>query len=474
MQRRAVDSQLERRFVSAMVSSEAFLAGAVAILRPEWIDKPIIRRIAEWCLDHYRQYRKPPSRAIRDVFAAWADTVDDEMEIAATRDLLSEISRREETINVAYLLDQFRGYLLHRRLERLRESVGGHLSRGDTSAALEEVGGFRADDLSPSPGVDVLRDRRIWRQVFADLPEPLIHFPGDAGQFFGSDLARDCLLAIQGPSKRGKSFWCIEYVVRALRERRRVAFFQLGDLSLRQVMLRLASRLAMRPIWNNDCGRIRVPVGIDVEGEEVVVRRRLHRVRYPVSLGFAIQACRRFTAGHGHGKGLYLMLSVHANSSITVAGIDGILRRWEQEKGFVADVIVLDYADILAPESARKEERHAVNDTWKALRRLSQERHALVITPTQAKASSFDARLLSMKHFSEDNRKLAHVTGMIGLNQTPEEKEQEVMRLNWIVRREAEFHVARCLYVAQCLRLGRAFCYGSFSHGDRDARDRDI
>ena len=46
----------------------------------------------------------------------------------------------------------------------------------------------------------------------------------------------------------------------------------------------------------------------------------------------------------------------------------------------IPDVIIVDYADILAPEDTRQsEKRHQVDETWKALRRLSQEWHALVI-----------------------------------------------------------------------------------------------
>jgi hypothetical protein len=67
-----------------------------------------------------------------------------------------------------------------------------------------------------------------------------------------------------------------------------------------------------------------------------------------------------------------------------------------------------------------------------------------------------------MGHFSENKAKMAHVTGMIGLNQTPQEKRDGIMRLNWVVLREYEFDTDRCLFVAQCLPLARPFCCASF------------
>ncbi len=51
---------------------------------------------------------------------------------------------------------------------------------------------------------------------------------------------------------------------------------------------------------------------------------------------------------------------------------------------------------------------------------------------------------------------------MIGLNQTMEEKDKGIFRLNWIVRREAEFSEYRCLNVASCLALARPYVVGCF------------
>jgi hypothetical protein len=51
-------------------------------------------------------------------------------------------------------------------------------------------------------------------------------------------------------------------------------------------------------------------------------------------------------------------------------------------------------------------------------------------------------------NFSEDRRKLDHVTGMIGINQRPEEEENEVVRLNWVNRREEKAPERKVVYVA--------------------------
>ena len=61
---------------------------------------------------------------------------------------------------------------------------------------------------------------------------------------------------------------------------------------------------------------------------------------------------------------------------------------WEKQDGFVPDLIVVDYADLIVPES-RGEFRHQQNEIWKGLRRLSQEKgEPLVITASQSDAKS--------------------------------------------------------------------------------------
>jgi hypothetical protein len=148
----------------------------------------------------------------------------------------------------------------------------------------------------------------------------------------------------------------------------------------------------------------------------------------------------------------YLQVSTHPNRSITVGGVraelDDLVRR-----GWIPDVVVIDYADILKPPPGYSESRDAVNANWMEMRRMSQELHCCVVTATQANAASFKADRLEMSHFAEDNRKFAHVTAMYGINQTTPQKANQVQRLNALVVREDEFVTTNEVWVAGCLGL---------------------
>jgi len=137
-----------------------------------------------------------------------------------------------------------------------------------------------------------------------------------------------------------------------------------------------------------------------------------------------------------------------------------LLALWEKQDNFIPDIIIIDYADILLADAdcLKMDLRNQQNKIWQRLRRLSQEKHCLVVTATQADAASFESRTLKLHNFSEDKRKFGHCTSMYGINQDdPEEKELRVMRLNELVIREGASSTFRQVRLLQCLEMGRPF-----------------
>lgn len=471
MRRRKVEGGMERQFCIALIASKPFLAITAAALDVEAIESPVFRTIARWCTRYHRQYGEAPGASIEPLYHTWAEKEEDKDTVEAVHDLLESLSDQYETagdINVPYLTDQLSRYLGLQRAARLRDTLDDAILNGNAEATIEAVNEFSTVDLGARTGADALNDREMVDRIFGEQLEPLLFFPNDAGRFLNYAFTPDTLVGVQGPEKRGKTFWCIEFAVRALRARNKVAFFEVGDLSESQLMRRFGVRWSAHPLLKKYCGEIEVPrtlvrrTGDDNDEERVVVGRSKTMIcNTPLTPRSFLRGRRKFKKQCRVPRNKpYLMTSVHPNTSINVHGIESILQRWEYELDFVPDIIIVDYADILLPESNKHDARDEVNDTWKALRRLSQERHCCVIVPTQADADSYKRETMGMANFSEDKRKLAHVTGMLGLNQTPEEKDRGVMRLNWIVLRESPFSSRQCLHVGQCLPLSRAFCCG--------------
>jgi len=129
------------------------------------------------------------------------------------------------------------------------------------------------------------------------------------------------------------------------------------------------------------------------------------------------------------------------------------LSQLENERGIVPDVIIVDYADIMAA-GVKAEYRHQIDYIWKMLRALAQERNALVITASHSNKSTFN-KDMSQEDVSEDARKLNHVSCMIGLNQRNEDKALGIMRVIALAQRHDAFNPGSEVVVLYDYNTGR-------------------
>lgn len=179
----------------------------------------------------------------------------------------------------------------------------------------------------------------------------------------------------------------------------------------------------------------------------------------PLTWRQAYKAAKRFTKS---ARGRF-RISTHPNDSISVRGIQSVLASWEAQDGWVPDVIVIDYADILEaePGAEKQEERHKQNTRWKALKRMAQERHALVITASQADTKAYTAKRMRMGNFTEDRRKNDQINAMIGMTQTAAQKRHGIILFNNVLIRQGDYDETTQIGILQCLQRGQPLL-GSF------------
>jgi hypothetical protein len=411
--------------------------------------------VGGWAVKFVLKYGKPAGRSIENVFRSWSAANDRDKEQVALVDRflagLSDEWERAAEINSEHVVDLAGRHFRQVALARLSEEIQGDLDMGDPDRAAERVAGFGRIELGMGSPIDVLRDDAAIQAVFEEAGDPpLIEWPGAAGEFFGRAMERDSFVAFLGPEKRGKTFWLIETAWRAMQQRKRVLFLEVGDMSERQIMRRFMVRAARRPFRS---GTVLKPTAIsrNDDGALAVEREELNFDR-DMSKHDAQRACEKLTRGRTEPN---LRLSVHSVGSMSVDGIRMMLKDMEQD-GWTPDVVCLDYADLLDMGDA-KEKRHAIDKAWGGLRGLSQDFHLAMVTATQADSASYAKAVLTMENFSESKLKNAHTTGIVGLNQTREEREQGAIRLNWVVLRENEsgFTEYKCVGVAECRPLAR-------------------
>jgi len=457
------DGKVARQILTAMIVDPTTIAHIAAIWDKELFKSQWCNLVGGWCVSYFERYGKPPGKAIESRFESWASKRRDEDTVKLVERFLAGLSDEYEThaadINPQYVIDQAAEHFNEVRARRLIERVGDDLEGGDGLKALERIAKFGHVQVGTVHGIDVLRDTDAIRKSFDQESEVLLKYPGALGNFFADAFSRDSFVSFMGPEKRGKTWWLIDVAWRAMLQRRRVAFFSVGDMSQGQMMRRFQVRAARRPMRPKV---VKYPIAIDHELSSpfAIVEREDREYAEPMTWKQGNAAFAKVLE-KTKSKSTLLRLACYPNSSINVAGLSSVLTVWENS-GWIPDLIVIDYADILQNPPGYADSRDATNATWKHLRRLSQERHCCVVTATQANAGSYRAETMDMANFSEDKRKLAHVTGMVGINSTVDEKESGLQRLNWIVLRESEFNTTRCVHVAGCFDIGNPAVHSIF------------
>lgn len=497
------DIYIERKICIGFITSTDYLQQIRDLWDPRWMESDTARLLTSWCVEYFDKYNKAPGRDIEGVYTEKLREGLPSDNGEWIEEILNSLSEEyRQTGTDPYQVDLAKKYFQERHLKLLVEDAGYELEKGNAPLAEEMLSGFTPlvqDDISTiNPFSPAVRSRI--EKAFAEREKPLIRFPKALGQFWNAELIRGGFVAIMGAEKRGKTFMLIDIALRGVRSGNKVAFFQAGDMTELQQLRRFGIYLAGRsdqerycgPLWvptadclhhqlnecdreqrEDDCGRIfDKPEDITYEGILSAVgqypdHKPCYNCRWmkgspwfeqrpahqPLVWNDAYRHLRQF----GKKYNAAFRMSTHANETLSVSGIKSYLSTWEKREGFIPDIVIIDYADILAADAdiSRLDFRHQQNRTWQRLRKLSEEHNCLVVTVTQIKATGYKKPLLTLDDFSEDKRKYAHVTAMYGLNQTPEEKRIGLMRINELVVREADFDSMRPVTILQRLQMGR-------------------
>lgn len=462
---------IERQVLIGMLVNDTVLARVASTWHPGMFASRWSNIVANWAIDHHRKYEKAPGKDIRGYFDRWAENNRDTDTVELAESFISSLSNeysQSESISVEYIIDLAGQHFNKIRILKLADDLQADVDVGELDKAISRVTTFNRVEMGAGSGVDLFNDREAVMSTFSQgVKDVLIHYPSALGSFFQDTLERDGFVCFVGPQKSGKSWWLIDLAWRAMIKRRKVAFFEIGDLSEWQIKERFLTRAARSPVrsptgtWPCTIpfpAMINPPPNLH-EGErrpdsyraEVVLEDRVFDA--PLDGETAWRHCEEVMRTQVRSKDSYFKLACYQNLSVNVTGIRSTLDSW-QLSGWTPDVIIIDYADNLSPVDHRKDVRDQVNETWKHLRAISQSFHCLLVTASQVNAAGFGKYWLDRSNFSEDNRKLSHVTAMVGINMTAAEKEVGLHRLNYIVRREGEFSSRKGVHVASCLSLG--------------------
>lgn len=400
--------------------------------------------VASLAIQHYRDYGTPPGDRLSHIFEDWArTTVSSDAIIESIEKFLIGLSDESRDDPPEYILDLAGKHFNKVRMLQTVDAIRDDLEREDVEIAEDRLAKHRHVNLGAGEFVEQAKDAEVWIEAYERQHEiPLVYYHGQLGDFFGSAFQRGRLFAFTAPDKTGKTSWLVDFTYRALRNRNRVAFFDCGDGSKEEFTKKLGARATCKPVFDTTCN---YPTSWE---KELEFEERTIVAHDPLEAFQKLRAdCKSADA---------LRSSFHPSSTVSAADIDGLLEQWSAEDDWRPDVLVIDYADILAGMGKGKDDLSEIDETWKRLRRISQERHCLVITATQSSSLAYgdESGLITKKHFSGRKTKNAHVSGMIGINVTDEERSKGMARINRFAWRHGKHSEKEYVRVVGCYDIG--------------------
>ncbi len=446
MKRESIDLSEERNLVTHAIVSSDYLREIEPILDPRFLQSDYAKMIIGWVKDYWERYKKAPGEDIQGIARQMLRTVPNEDTADNITEFLQSLSDAYEAPhNIQYAVSQGETYLRIRNLERLKKQIDQAVIAGQPDKGENALANFARVGRTGSGAIDILRDSGAIAQAFLDTEEYLFRFPGLLGEVIG-DFARGDLVAFLAFSNKGKTWWQLWVAQLAALYGLDALFLSLEQPN-NQLRRRAWQLVAGQP---KHSGIVKIPRFESMGGDmKEIMLEEEYKEAPDVSQIEAMQKKLRL----GYRGGTFRTEAMPAFAT-TYQDIETLIENLEYYEGYLPDVLVVDYADIIVP-SGGNEYRHQLDFIWKSLRGLAQRKNILIVSATQSSRKGAKGDI-SEGDIAEDIRKLNHVSKLISLNQDKNEYEKGVMRVSQLKERDGRRDF-REVGVLQCLDLGKPY-----------------
>jgi len=493
--RPAAESHVEKSIITGMITSNTYLKSIAPSFNPKYFRNNYAGIVAKWVMRYYDQYKECPSTQIKDIYKVEKEKLKEaDADLIAT--FLDDLSRKyenESKFNVQYLIDRTYAHFKEMALTLVSENIAGYLALGEIDKAEGELGNYKQVARSISGWVNPFDLDYIEKVYDGDMtddekPNYLFKLIGPVGDHLGH-FERDWLVAFLAPMKKGKTFWLQELALQAIGARLNtvVISLEMSDGGMTNRFFKMITgkgeknctifptfdcqsnqnglcskpeRVNSYTLYKNNI----LPSSYDPKlSYKTCTECRGKTNDYRMAMWFetiqksklSLLDIKRTMSGFQTMYGNGLRLKSYPAYSANIQTIKRDLEILEITEDFVPDVIIVDYADILSPESSQFEGRDRYDETWKMLKNLAAVKHCLVVTASQSNRKTLDKKDVKASDISEDIRKVAHVDAMFSLSQTPEEKSKGTMRLGVVAHRWRDFNELSHCTVLQQLQTGQ-------------------
>lgn len=457
MKREKLENLSERDFVTSLIISDKCCQVLLQYVKPNYFDSEYARIVTEWVSEYYHKFKCCPKDDITSLYRAHHDEIQDESLRELIAVFLQNLADSDLNINNEdYLLDRSKDFLDKKALKVYTEEIAACLETNNMEKARKIQSNYKKVSAKETNEVSLFSksDIKIIQESLNKVDEELMTLPENLNKVTGK-LHRNDFMAILAPPKKGKS-WFMQYLaVEAVRQGLNTVLVSM-EMTREEVVQRL-----WKMMFGSKSGII--PEGT-YEGARFIEddlnpgkwKSELIDVKVKSKSSKSVATLQKQMIMQNQHKGDLRVIAYPTFG----ASVEEICQRVEDlaSENFVADVVIIDYADITKPIGGGTELRNQLDEIWKYLRGFSTKFHCLMITASQTNRTAWNSSKVGGESVGENFKKLAHITSFISMEQTSKMKKEHLMRLRNIAVRND--NVADTCVFPQCLDLGQ-FIFGN-------------
>lgn len=421
-------------------------------VKPQLFESTIFREVAGMAIDYLDQYKEP----IGDHLADHLEGIlggDDQRKAASYRRLLEQLESARTTTNGEYVVNQVQKFVRGQNIKSALVDAVAAVDDGRVDdAALAMQKGLASQELSFSTGLrlnDPKQALRFMSQDLAPFQSGIEHLDR-----YGVGPARKTLMLLLAPLNRGKSWWMMHLGKWALLQRLTVLHITL-EMSEEKCAQRYLQCLYS---LSKEQAAARVPRFIMGRGTEAgrVMSVDFETISRPslADPNAAAFLTKKITGDLARRPPL--IIKEFPTSQLTFSMLEAYLDSLERFEGVVPDLIILDYADLMAldPKNLRAE----LGELIKRLRGVAVSRNIAMLTASQSNREGINAKLIDERNLSEDVSKGFTADTIVTYNQTEAEFAMQLARL--YVSKNRDGQARMMALISQAYGIGQ-FCLDS-------------
>lgn len=371
-------------------------------------------------------FSKAPGEHISDLFDDIING-DDRRQSDAYKNFLIKLFKSHESIDPHFVMSRLSTFVRQQQQKAGIMRAADALQRGapDADVQVDEI--FRnvlrdRTDLFDA-GAFLADSRRSFR--FLNLPDQTLPTGVPELDSRGAGPVKKGLHLFIALTKRGKSWWLINLGKHALLRHLKVCHITL-ELSEEQVAQRyFQSLFAMvkrggEEVWNT-------VLDVDRKGRLVDLEQISHMPKLALD-DSDIRSKLQAKVDQWGVRFNRVLIKEFPTGKLTTRNLEAYLDSLEASHGFVPDLLIVDYADMMYIDT--KNYRADVGRVYKDLRGVAGERNLALATASQAHREGEKVRLLTGGNVAEDYSKVGTSDTTITYSQTPDERDLGLARLH--------------------------------------------